>query len=282
MKMKLLPIILGILIAACGAAQAVTSTFDTGNEGWVEIDMADYVYNSILATYNVGFSPTAGNPGGYISGSDPSGYTFWFSAPAKFLGDKSSTFGKTLSYDIKLSSAPYFWPIADVVLRSGSKTLLYMNQQMPTTSWKKRSVLLMPQGGWHKDSLSGATPTNEEFIAILKSLTGLYIRGEYVNGSELNLLDNVVLDDRSVVGASNKAAYSSVVASSASKYIWILWGKVVVLDSDTFTIDDGSGMPIKVLKAGHGLKTGQCALVKGDLDTSVTPRVLSAIEVTPR
>jgi len=50
-----------------------------------------------------------------------------------------------------------------------------------------------------------------------------------------------------------------------SKFLFMIWGKVAVLDTGSFTVDDGSGTPVTVYAANHGLTTGRYVIVRGIL-----------------
>ncbi|MCE5199725.1 MAG: hypothetical protein ABFD54_15225 [Armatimonadota bacterium] len=85
-----------------------------------------------------------------------------------------------------------------------------------------------------------------------------------------------------VVGASNKAVLDSIMTTAAPKYDWVLWGRVHVVDENTFTIDDGSGVFITVNATGHGLEGTPYVSVKGTLNLSGSTPVLNAKTITPR
>lgn len=74
----------------------ITSTFDVNNDGWTTIN----ANGDPTPTY----SSTGGNPGGNIQAFDlPVGASVpipYFVAPAKFLGNRSFSYGKNLRFDI--------------------------------------------------------------------------------------------------------------------------------------------------------------------------------------
>ncbi|MHB9035421.1 MAG: hypothetical protein ACYC64_02050 [Armatimonadota bacterium] len=82
------------------------------------------------------------------------------------------------------------------------------------------------------------------------------------------------------VGANNKSVLDSIMTSAAGKYIWVLWGKVTAIDADTFSIDDGSGVSIKVVAPGYTVVGGDYVSVKGTLDVGATPPTLTSQEIT--
>ncbi len=84
-----------------------------------------------------------------------------------------------------------------------------------------------------------------------------------------------------VVGTSNKSVLDSLMTQAASKYEWVLWGRVSARDADGFVIDDGSGAPIQVVAPGNTVSDGDYVSVKGMLDVSVSPPTLTSEGVTP-
>lgn len=94
MRMSLCVALLALsLLPINSAADAAQSTFDTNSEGWSVADWNNPDLTTIVQTFSVGWISSGGNPGGYINASDLGGNWFWFSAPAKFLGNKSAAFG---------------------------------------------------------------------------------------------------------------------------------------------------------------------------------------------
>ena len=53
-------------------------------------------------------------------------------------------------------------------------------------------------------------------------------------------------------GLSNKAAWDPIIAIASSGAKFTLWGKVLLVDDDTFYVDDGSGKPVKIKFTAHG------------------------------
>jgi alkaline phosphatase D len=139
-----------------------------------------------------------GNPGGYIQGADAVlNNTWYFNAPAKFLGNVSAAYGGALTFDQRANgffNAPFNWD--DIVLTSPALTLFFditapMPQIIPWTSY---SVPLAEGPGWSLGGLgTGGMPTQAQFVQVLSNLTGLQIRGEFFSGFDTSDLDNVAL-----------------------------------------------------------------------------------------
>ncbi len=69
-----------------------------------------------------------------------------------------------------------------------------------------------------------------------------------------------------VYSLSNRATFEEIISDVQSKALFMVWGRVAVLDSGSFTVDDGSSMPVKVYAANHGLTTGRYVIVRGVLN----------------
>jgi len=168
----------------------VSSTFTTDADGWTLTNGAE---SSPTAVYTT----TGGNPVGHIYGVDsgsPGG--FYFVAPAKFLGDKSVTYGGTLNFDLRAetggSGSPYI--LDDILLSDGNTTLTH-TINMPPTTWTSYSLKLNETSGW-ENTATGQPPTYAEMLTILSNLTELHIRGEYYSSiisHDSGYLDNVML-----------------------------------------------------------------------------------------
>ena len=101
------------------SAFAVSSTFDTGVEGWTGI-------GDIAAPLS--WSGTGGNPGGNVSLVDSvAGGTTYFLAPAAFLGNQSGAIGTSLTFDLKqvFPGAADQFDAPDVILTGAGLTLAF-------------------------------------------------------------------------------------------------------------------------------------------------------------
>jgi hypothetical protein len=98
MSRKTKNVLFGAALIACAAvpvpaSAAVSSTFDTGDDGWRFVDVPGQAGGPNFTTILSGpstpiYSASGGNPGGFVSAQDPSDQTFFFDAPAKFLGNQ--------------------------------------------------------------------------------------------------------------------------------------------------------------------------------------------------
>ncbi|MBN1806254.1 MAG: hypothetical protein JW837_13485 [Sedimentisphaerales bacterium] len=190
-------------VSLFSAAQAsITSTFDSGSEGWVqlEINNTPMTYN-IIGANPVGWSSSGGNPDGHIWGNDFSDQGWSFGAPSDYRGDKSAYYGGTIEFD--LLSTPTTQPALAVSLlwlRSSSVLLIFTDtKQAPGSLYTHYEMVLEPAEGWSAVALNPSTglpsgsfapATETDFLTTLSNLTSVEVRGDWVNGNETSRLDN--------------------------------------------------------------------------------------------
>jgi len=161
------------------------SRFDHDTEGWSTLGDADPPV----------YSADGGNPGGHICAQDNGGGVTWFwRAPAQFLGDRSSAYGHTLAYDLTAFPNAPNQGNNDVILVGGGITMRYDNSHNPQTTWTSFTVPLQESSGWIR--LSPTRPaTAGEIMTVLGSLTEIRIRGEFSGSLDTGCIDNVVLTE---------------------------------------------------------------------------------------
>lgn len=183
-----------LLLAAASRADALLiaqSNFDANAEGWTISTFGDGT--------NLAHSASGGVPGGYISITDgQTGGVFNFSAPAGYLGNKSSAYGGSLSYSQSQQGTGTQVDFADVALIGAGLTLVFDAGPNPAffPTWTSHNVSLLASAGWKIDSLSGAAATEAQLQQVLGNLTELRIRGEFQGapGADVGRLDSVRLD----------------------------------------------------------------------------------------
>lgn len=92
------------------------------------------------------------------------------------------------------------------------------------------------------------------------------------NTSEFSLCRAV----EKVIRVGNAATRDPAMVEFSKSHQFTVWGTVTTLDADSFTVDDGSGSPVKVLATGHGVQSGEFARAEGLLDVTGDPSVLSS------
>ncbi len=162
----------------------IESRFDSDSEGWGEVgDGSGPFWDAI-----------GGNPDGHIHINDNQNSTTWyFAAPAAFLGDVSAAYGSTLSFDLRQSNTSgQYASTQDVLLMGAGMTLYYNTHVHPTTEWTPYTITLLPEAGW-RHAETHVEVTSAELQAVLGALDALHIRGEFRSGGDTGYLDNVVL-----------------------------------------------------------------------------------------
>jgi hypothetical protein len=162
----------------------IKETFSKSADGWTVIGDPQ----------SSGWEAKGGDPKGYLAWVDgATGANSYYQAGPKFLGDKMHFYGGTLSYDILDTGNGV--TAYDVQIVGDGKTLQYTNPNdsgFPTPNvWSTASVSLVASN--FIDTATGVAPTVKEMKDVLKDITQLDIRAEFVDGPETGGLDNVIL-----------------------------------------------------------------------------------------
>lgn len=201
--LRLLKYILGIILLVCSLGYAdISSTFDANIDGWAVVDMLDSggPYDPPIGYYTPSWVSAGGNPGGYLSESDPSSYAFAFSAPSKFLGDKSSYYGGMLSFSFRCTQSN--WTKDNVVIFIGGNKLIVSEIAIPSMNWSNRTIKLV-ESNFRYNNKNGAVVTGNDFRSVLSSLTAIRISGEYGNTPyETTEIDSVSMTQIPIVACN--------------------------------------------------------------------------------
>ncbi|MCD4825748.1 MAG: PEP-CTERM sorting domain-containing protein [Phycisphaerae bacterium] len=196
-------VFIAVLLPVGLANGDVVSSFSSDADGWNIAD-CNYSastgtnYNSVNAWFDVVHNSTGGNPGGYIDRFDPTGLTYMFNAPSKFLGNKSAYRGGTLSFDLKSTYSD--WTNDNVVVLIGADPAIVMVCEitMPPTSWSGGINNPNPYSidlvytSFKYNSKSGSAVTQADFNSVMADLSALRISAEYGQGLvETSSLDSV-------------------------------------------------------------------------------------------
>ena len=179
--------------ASTAHAQIAESAFDADVDGWLSVTLPFPSAVPIPALLD-SFTPTWGN--GFITRVDPdgtqqSGEVQYWNAPAKFLGDKGSAYGGSLSFalrDLPSNLGPFSQQ--DIILIGAGMSLVYDLEVEPPVNWTQY-VVPLNENGWKHDSAIGDPVSQTEFQSVLASLSYVLIRAEYYLGSDTASLDNV-------------------------------------------------------------------------------------------
>jgi hypothetical protein len=206
------------------------STFNTSDEGWVVTP------DGIGPTYQ----STGGNPGGYISAIDEVlGETWYWEAPAKFLGDVSAVYGGILSFDLNQALIDSQKDRDDVILIGSGITLVYNTTDNPYATWTSYSVVLHESAGW--TNLATSLPaTSSDLTQVLSDLSTLRIRGDFRIGEDSSSLDNVKLSPIC------PALQDLVVTSDVTCWLpvgTLTYNSITVLSGGTIIAEGDSSIP---------------------------------------
>ena len=165
----------------------LVSTFDSDNQSWTGDDPTNHDWTASASSWQ----STGGNPGGFLEGQEtnPTGGTGYYMAPSDWLGNWSQYINGTLKYDIEIISGTSYFSDNDVIVCNGSNCMYLTDTSSYWSGWKTFDVTL-------NSTSFGTTSTN--FNNIMSDVTSFWIRGEYIDGSEAEGLDNVKLTSASV------------------------------------------------------------------------------------
>lgn len=176
----------GLALCACGPASHASSTFEGDKEGWALSNNGGQTDPTL--------ERTGGNPAGMLCGRDQGDGDIWyFVAPRKYLGNASAVYGKRLTFDLQQGNIFNQIRGRDVVLNGGGISLVKGFPDTPGTDWTPRRVGFDTNSGWIVEGTNQAA-TDDDLKAVLRNLTALRIRGEFVDGpQDTACLDNVYL-----------------------------------------------------------------------------------------
>ncbi len=166
-------------------ADVIPSAFDNDADGWTIVGDAQGGSN-LEASY----SPFKGlDDSGYIyADDDVAGGVWYFSAPSKYLGNRSAFLGGELSFwliqDSRMNNQ---FEARDVVIGGNGTEISLRFESFPALTWTKYSIKLDASEGWLNESDQAAT--SAELTAVLGNMTSLLIRGEYQTGPDTGGLD---------------------------------------------------------------------------------------------
>lgn len=151
------------------------SLFSSGTEGWRPVDDVTLVHTT--AEFD-------GNGGGKLRGDDwADGRVYWFASPVSWAGDWSQF--KTLLFDLALTGGTGTIDGANLRLLGANGQQLEASLGIPSSgAWRHYTVDLSP-------ATFGVTA--DFFAGVMAHVSEMRLRGEYINGGESELLDNVIV-----------------------------------------------------------------------------------------
>lgn len=182
------------LAAPVAQAATISSTFDTGTEGW---QTSDFLFNSastVLPTQ----AATGGNPGGRLITSDVFDWHAFVAGP-QFNGDKSAFYGGTLSFDLRTnfsSSASLDNPVV-ILFGTNGQSVQGRGVYPGSGAGYVNYAFSLTEAAWQthvaNSDLAGSTPSQSAFQAILGDLSSIRILADFYFGTDRYDLDNVTM-----------------------------------------------------------------------------------------
>jgi len=169
--------------------ERIESLFDSGTtDGWLITG----------GEFDLGFEPeydsSIGSGGGavFVESIGRDSYWSWL-APARFRGDLSAAYGKSLKFDL-FNSALHNQTTNNVVrLEGGGINLNIDTPYAPSSSWTHYDIDLSEKAGWYHDSKRRAN--KNDLLTVLSDLKHLKIRGWYSSSrAGSGGLDNVAIE----------------------------------------------------------------------------------------
>ncbi len=174
---------------ASSSFAAVTSTFDTGLDGWTHAPGGD-------ADTTVTYAATGGNPGGAAALTDAGeGANDFFLAPAKYLGNDSAALNGTLSFQLMDNSSIDTLGALLTITDAAGDTLTHALPAFASGSYASFLFTLNQSGGFTYTPVggTGSAATQANFQTVLANVNSLVVPGDFHNGTETTFLDNVAL-----------------------------------------------------------------------------------------
>src|SRR5690606_20302911 len=116
--------------------------------------------------------------------------------PKSYLGDRSSGYGKELSFSLKQSHTDSQFELPenpDIILEGPDFNIVFDTVDHPGTDWTDYTVEISVDAGWTIDTMDGELATEAQVRAVLADLKAFKIRGEFRDGPDTGSLDNPYL-----------------------------------------------------------------------------------------
>lgn len=199
---RLFLVVAALILFSFQTSAQVTSDFAVDADGWTS--------PTALTPPGMTYSATGGNPNGYVQGRTAFSVTtgsgtvwlpFYFVAPVKFEGNKSTYYGGNLRFDASQSSVgSHLVPLAHAILTDISGVAIYYFPTPQFTppafgSWANFDVKLSATPGYWKttNDPAGTNATAAQIQSILTNLADVQILGLYSNCNCQGRIDNVTM-----------------------------------------------------------------------------------------
>uniref|UniRef100_A0A803T5R5 Laminin subunit alpha 3 n=1 Tax=Anolis carolinensis TaxID=28377 RepID=A0A803T5R5_ANOCA len=188
------------------------------------VEMRNWRLKDVDNSMNI---PVIFNPGSNSVVADvqellPSVCNLYWVAPPSYLGDKLSSYGGYLMYQVKTFGLPsegmtLLQKRPDVQLTGQQMKLIYVDPNNPLPDKQYYGSVKLVEGNFRHAS-SNDLVTREELMMVLSRLEGLQIRGLYFTESQRLTLGEVGLEEATGTGSGN-AAYNVETCSCPAGYL---------------------------------------------------------------
>ena len=206
-KKQCFPFWLAVLATFSSWSQSkpvAASYFNKDDEGWTVVGDAQWGQSK------PSFRTMNGN--GYLTATDEVMSEVWYwKAPQSFGGNRLSCYNYRLKFDLRQATVENQFDDVDVILQSkDSLRVVFDTPQNPSYNWTSYSIPLNERAGWKLGNLDGPIPNQRQFKLILENLKYIWIRGEFMYGTDVGFLDNVVLEGPDLGEEMAQKGYSDV------------------------------------------------------------------------
>jgi len=173
-------------------------------------------------------------------------------------------------------------PVMTSAFDAGSGVIVvgtYTNVAQPTTVFMLEffSDPVNEAGG--KTYIGSKTVTTDGFgeASFTAFFSGVYIaHGQYITATATDPANDTSpfsnasgsYNTARVIALNNRAVFDPVISAASSNFMFVVFGKVSVVNDGLFTVDDGSGKPVNVYVANHNLANDRFVRVRGMLSGS--------------
>ncbi len=196
MKQVIFWTLLVVLVFFSSSSQAnLCSTFDLGTEGWDSLALTPGEVSDLS------WHSSGGHPGGHVGATDlgntPGGALWTFQSPGTWSGDFTRYIGGTVRFDLKIQEAGNLsynasrLILALDLLDSADQNFLgwfSSDNQPPVNEWVHYRTRISSSNF----QVMGDDVAGMSFEESIRNVTGVYVRGDYLNGvDDQAFLDNV-------------------------------------------------------------------------------------------
>ncbi|XP_010131481.1 PREDICTED: laminin subunit alpha-3, partial [Buceros rhinoceros silvestris] len=208
---------------SCFCFGATTNCRSTTRRRTKFVDMRNWRLEAVDENIDipVTFNPVSNSVVADVQELPASVHSLYWKAPLSYLGEKLSSYGGFLSYQVKSFGLPSEGMVLldkrpDIQLIGQQMKVVYMDPNNPLPDRQYYGRVQLVEGNFRHAS-SNNLVSREELMIILSRLDGLYIRGLYFTETQRLTLGEVGLEEATSAG-SGSVAYSVETCSCPPEY----------------------------------------------------------------